>query len=598
MTPKFHHHLLALAIASLMVVPAWADDDDETTNTVHLGTLKVTTKKQAKQGKLGERIINRTQLNQENIQNAHDLVRYNTEVDVAEVGRYGNKGFAVRGVDGNRVAMNVDGVALPEVESNELYSPYGYNYEGRFSPDTEMLGSVRVTAGADSLLSGSGAVGGAISYRTKEPSDLVRGDKNLGGYAKLGYTNKNEEKLASVGLAGIYNRAEFLLNYTHREGHELKNHDMKSHNKDRLNLDYDFWANGERGSRFIKSSALYPDALKYTQHNVLGKFYYHLNDEHRLGLSAIYQKRNGFSYLASKGTLYDGLSNDVEQMNGYGLNYRYQPSALSFVDKIDANYQYQDVKGIADTKNYSYNVLQERKYRPQQTQSHQIKLNTLLAPLDFGKLGIHTVGLTLGHTYQDFTQSKARLRYRDGSVWFADQEDIIVWADAKKDSSNIALTDNITIGNRFKANLGVRYDYYKYRPYFQDDVWFNQAGTNEQAVIAENINHPRLVFYKDYRDGFYSQPITFDNVSYHGAFDYQLIPNRLSARYKVGTGFLAPNITQLYSAFQGLGVAQIPNPHLKPETSLNQELELEIRPTKNTLLTLSGYVSKYNDFIH
>lgn len=87
-------------------------------------------------------------------------------------------------------------------------------------------------------------------------------------------------------------------------------------------------------------------------------------------------------------------------------------------------------------------------------------------------------------------------------------------------------------------------------------------------------------------------------LTYSGAFDYQIISNRLTARYKIGTGFLAPTVTQMYSAFQGLAVKQIINPHLKPETSLNQELELEFRPSRNTMFTLAGYTSKYDDFIH
>lgn len=74
----------------------------------------------------------------------------------------------------------------------KFFSPYGYQYEGRFNPDIEMMGGVRVLAGSDSLVSGSGAVGGSVSYNTKEPSQLVKGG-NLGGYAKLGYTNKNDE---------------------------------------------------------------------------------------------------------------------------------------------------------------------------------------------------------------------------------------------------------------------------------------------------------------------------------------------------------------------------------------------------------------------
>ncbi|MDO4441401.1 MAG: TonB-dependent receptor plug domain-containing protein, partial [Moraxella sp.] len=109
------YRYLSLAILAVLSQQVWADESHDDEPTVVLDALTATiNRKPAEQ--VGETIITRRELNEQNIQNAQDLVRYNTEVDVAEVGRYGNKGFAIRGVDGNRVAMNIDGVALPEVE--------------------------------------------------------------------------------------------------------------------------------------------------------------------------------------------------------------------------------------------------------------------------------------------------------------------------------------------------------------------------------------------------------------------------------------------------------------------------------------------------
>lgn len=89
---------------------------------VHLGHETITVSG-TPQKEVGEQTTTRRELNEQMVQNNHDLVRYNTEVDVAEVGRYGNKGFAIRGVDGNRINMNIDGVALSEVEVNENFLP-------------------------------------------------------------------------------------------------------------------------------------------------------------------------------------------------------------------------------------------------------------------------------------------------------------------------------------------------------------------------------------------------------------------------------------------------------------------------------------------
>lgn len=594
-------YLLAVLVPMLMQ-QALADTNEDTTkeNPTHLGALQVTIDQLRSQGKLGERVLSKKQLVEENIQSTQDLVRYNTEVDVAEVGRYGNKGFAVRGVDGNRVAMTIDGVSLPEVEVNELFSPYGYVYEGRFNPDVEMMGSVRITAGADSIVSGSGAVGGAVAYRTKEPSGL--GGEGVGGYAKVGYTTKNSERLMAVGMAGNFERSEFLLNYANRLGHELKNHDMKRFDKARqTNIEYDFAGKGEMGRNSQPSSVLYPDSRTYQRDALLAKAYYYPNDHHRLGVSAFYQKQTNDAYAFSQSnTGRMRMPKDQETMKSYGLNYRFMPEDHAWLEEVNANYQHQDVLGLADTWLYAglagQSYLSSREYRPNQTKTHQLKLEGDFKTVDLDKFGMHRPAIGLSYGKQDFTSTAVNVDYRDNQINGAIQPYAIYFPDAKKDIVNITLNDAIEINDQFNAKLGLRYDYYKYSPYFQNDTWFGDIESNELYGIRQNINNPTLRFYEDYRNGVYDNKPIFKHLTYSGGFDYQINDN-LTARYKVGTGFLAPTVNQMYSAFQGLGVQQIINTELKPETSVNHELEFEFnyRPIS---VTTAVYYSKYKNFIH
>ena len=59
----------------------------------------------------------RKAIQEELIANNHDLVRYTTDVGISDNGRRA-KGFAMRGVEGNRVGISVDGVNLPDSEEN------------------------------------------------------------------------------------------------------------------------------------------------------------------------------------------------------------------------------------------------------------------------------------------------------------------------------------------------------------------------------------------------------------------------------------------------------------------------------------------------
>lgn len=593
----FKRHALGVSLL-LICYPALGAQTQPATDAENLGVLEVTVTKNT-HAKLGEKIVSQQQLIKENIQSTQDLVRYNGEVSIAESGRYGNKGFAVRGVDGNRVAMTLDGVSLPEVEVNELFSPYGYVYEGRFNPDLEMMSSVRIAAGADSIVSGSGAVGGSVAFRTKEPVHLLT-NKPWGGYAKLGYTNKNSEFLQSVGLAAKTQKSEFMLNYARRTGNELKNHDMRSHNKNRLNLEYDFIGNKELGRASQPASALYPDAKDYQRDALITKAYYQPNDSHRFGLSAFYQKQKNDSYVFSQSvTGAMRLPRDKETLKSYGADYEFSPED-SIIDKLTVKYQHQEVLGLADTwlyAGYPKMILSRREYRPTNTKTDQLKLDTIFSPWDLAKFGNHTLGISAAVSRQDYNATAVHIDYNpDGSMGNVIQPYAIPFPDAKKKIINVVIQDKISLNNNLSASLGLRYDHYNYRPYFQNDTWFGDIRSNEQDEIARNYNNDRLRFYSDYRAGVYNRSTVFKKLTQSGSFDYKITPT-LSTRYKIGTGFLVPTVTQMYSAFQGFGVQQIINTDLKPETSLNQELELFYAKAPLTLWG-SVYQSDYKNFIH
>ncbi|MFL1732478.1 TonB-dependent receptor domain-containing protein [Moraxella oculi] len=590
--------LLAIIVPALMIDDSQAHAKDNDDNNITLKTLQVTLNATPTE-QIGEKVLNRRMLDEQNIQNAQDLVRYNTEVDVAEVGRYGNKGFAIRGVDGNRVAMNIDGISLPEVEVNEIFSPYGYMYEGRFNPDLEMMAGVRIAAGADSLVSGSGAVGGAISYRTKEPHHLVK-QGHLGGYAKVSHASKNEENLATIGLAGVYDQAEFLVNYARREGHELKNHDLKKHDKQEIdNLAY-IYSKDHIPNHSLKSLR-YPQAANATQDSLLAKLYFHANDNHRFGLHGIYQNKDtvmntdiNASY-GSRASVGPRRAKDKEQLKSYGANYRYQ-TLSGPIDELALHYTHAKVLGLADTWVYdrdSQNKVSfdRREYRPTNTTSDQYDLKITSTLFDLGNAGEHKFILNASKTRSDRSTSATVLK-EDGSPSYLNY----TFSDVKKDSHHIALIDIIRFGERLKSTLGVRYDDYQYQPYFQTDVFgYDENARVHQTCVTNNASGG---FCENYRAGKSLEPTKHSQVSWGGVFDYELIQQKLTAQYKIGTGFVAPTGTQIYRNFQGLGVMEVPNYDLKAEKSLNQELALKISPTSNTQINLSGYLSKYKQFIH
>ena len=81
-------------------------------------------------------------------------------------GRIFNEGFRIRGLGGKRVNVLIDGVRIPD-------SYVGY---GRDVVDVDLVKKVEILKGPSSALYGSDGLAGAISYTTKDASDLASKD--------------------------------------------------------------------------------------------------------------------------------------------------------------------------------------------------------------------------------------------------------------------------------------------------------------------------------------------------------------------------------------------------------------------------------------
>ncbi|HHE3617492.1 TPA: TonB-dependent receptor, partial [Pasteurella multocida] len=148
-------------------------------------------------------------------------------VTVVETGRFGASGYAVRGVDENRVGIMIDGLRQSETLSSqgfkELFEGYGNFNNTRNGVEIENVKVATITKGADSIKSGSGALGGSVMFETKDARDYLI-DKNYHISVKRGYQTMNNQDLTSVTLAGRYKWFDALFIHTRREGHEIENY--------------------------------------------------------------------------------------------------------------------------------------------------------------------------------------------------------------------------------------------------------------------------------------------------------------------------------------------------------------------------------------
>ncbi len=135
-----------------------------------------------------------------------------------DTGREGNAGFNIRGLDGNRVLMMVDGIRIPR---SYAFSPNSF---GRDSLSIDLIKRIEIVKGPASALYGSDGIAGLVNFITNEPDDYLKGGKSLGGRASIGYSGDNSETAASGTIAGRVNEVlAWQLSVATSSGKELEN---------------------------------------------------------------------------------------------------------------------------------------------------------------------------------------------------------------------------------------------------------------------------------------------------------------------------------------------------------------------------------------
>ena len=177
--------------------------------------------------KVGETKKSAKTLQKQQVSDTRDLVKYETGVSVVEAGRMGSSGYSIRGVDENRVAITIDGLHQAETLSSqgfkEVFEGYGNFNNTRNGVEVENVREATITKGADSIKTGSGALGGSVMFETKDARDYLT-DKDWFYGLKAGISTRDREKMRSHTLAAKVNWFDFLAVRTDRNGHELRNY--------------------------------------------------------------------------------------------------------------------------------------------------------------------------------------------------------------------------------------------------------------------------------------------------------------------------------------------------------------------------------------
>lgn len=498
-------------------------------------------------------VLNAQQMEEQQVRDIRDVARDMPNVSVkrsparftlasGSTGRDQNAGFNIRGLDGNRVLMMVDGIRLPR---SYVFSANAF---GRDYLDVGLVQRVEVVRGATSALYGSDGMAGLVNFITTDPSNLLKDGKTFGGRASIGYDSENTGKTLGLTVAGKPSDSlEWLLGVNLGRSRELKNMgdiDTIDSRRTLPNPQHD------KDASLLGKVVLRPTADQkhtFTVEHVNKKVDYQL-----------YTARTAPPATGSTAVIDSASTTDMKRTRGTWAG-EWRNFDAPVLDDVKASLSYQN----ADSREFIY---EDRLTAADRTRDVTYQEKTFQANVQARKLVKSGNSMAQQFTYGvDYVRTNVENLQTGLTPPVGETYPLKRFPDTTESSWALYGQDEISFGN-WTITPGLRYDHFRIKA--------DQAGFNAQAVsLSGNATSPKL------------------GVMYQVNSDWRVFGN-------YAKGFRAPNAGQVNAFFENpVGYYKtIPNPNLKPETSQNLEVGVRGR-LANVSLDVAAFTGRYKDFI-
>lgn len=167
--------------------------------------------------------IGREEMNRRLPVDEADLFRDEPDVAMArDLRRHGATTVNIRGIEDNRIVHSVDGVRM--ADAYDKSGPTNYVTSNPLGVMPDFLRQVEIVRGPASSLYGSDALGGVVGYLTLDPADLLRADARRGLRVKTGWSGDNAAWSGSAigALRSEAGSAELLMGWSQIRSHEFE----------------------------------------------------------------------------------------------------------------------------------------------------------------------------------------------------------------------------------------------------------------------------------------------------------------------------------------------------------------------------------------
>ncbi len=454
----------------------------------------------------------------------------------------GQEDVNIRGMNGDRVLMQIDGIRLP------TYSYSSYYTFGRGSyVDFNTLKSVEILKGPASTLYGSDALGGAISFRQLTPSDVLKEGNSYSIELPTYYDGSNEGYGGAIKIAApLSERLSGLFIVSGEKGGDPA-----------TNANDQFINGGESsGKTFFTNLEFNLD--DYTKTNFIAENINKSTDEDPVKAANL---PRGYTSLDSE---------SETQTNRYSISFIYDnPSNNKSIQYSKIKAYVQDIN--VDNK-YSRNAIvygrpsNQNRDQPFDHSSYGAEIQ-FRSDKEVGDI-LHKISYGF-----DFSESQNERERKVTNNLTGVTESLKETPDSTIKRSGIYLQDEIAVSEKLDIIAGIRYDNFDLEAESDSAYLSNGVGVLEPVGYNENAISPKLsAIYK-----------VNPELSIYGLY---------------ARGFRAPNYVDMNSSFTNVQrmYKTLSNPDLKPETS--DTFEVGVRKfTDKFDWNISGFFSTYDDFI-
>jgi len=470
----------------------------------------------------------------------------------------GYSGFNIRGLEGNRVSMDVDGIPMPDAAQRpDGTSMNGFGI-GRDYYEIENYRSVGIASGTTFAGRGNASIGGGVSFQTKSPSDyLGRSDRPYYIGYKAAYAS-SDESLAHT-FTGAVGQGEIsaLVIYTRRDGEERRS-----------------------------KGAGIKNPLDWESDSILTKLVWDNATAQKLEFTLEHFKRERDLIARNKiGGFYPEAPVQHSETERFTLNLKHTfvpVSGLPVFDQLTTMAYWQDaVNGDHTSARYTFGGNFNRDIKT------KFNNDSVGGKIDaIKRIGeIHTLSYGLGYSEVKTNRPwrEVRTNVNTGAIVPANTGSKDRMPSMKTEEFVAHLSDEITFNlgsHRVTLTPALRFDSVDVKPTdLSRYIVGVPAAKNEIKAESDDFVTPSL------------------------AAEFELTEKlAVYGSYKRGNRLPRPvEKTGTYDSFSytgsGNGYAILGNPNLDKETSDAFELGLKGHPTRGITLQLSGFYTDYQNFI-